>query len=137
MKPRCLLLMASAALLLCVNADAIAQQKASVNQAKRQRIFASETMNIGSSVVLSPKGRWLVLSIMESPGKASLWLQEVGGAPPTQLTTSGYWDANPQWSPSGDRLYFVSNRTAKPGDPAYYAMAVSFDPRTGRAQGEP
>ncbi len=137
MKPRRFYLAVSAALLLCVNVAASAQQEATGNQAKRHRIFASETMNIGANVALSPNGRWLVLSIMEASDKANLWLQEVGGGAPSRVTTSGHWDANPQWSPNGDRIYFVSNRPAQPGDPAYYLMALPFDAQTGKAQGEP
>ncbi len=103
----------------------------------RARLFSSETTDIAGSAVLSPDGSWVAFPIMDSPGTASLAVSRVGSGQVQRLTSAGRWDANPEWSPTGDKIYFLSNRPALSGDQNYYGMELSFDARTARAIGEP
>lgn len=104
---------------------------------ERVRLFSSTATDIAGSAVLSPDGKWLAFPVMDTPATASLAVLRVGDSTLHRLTAAGKWDFNPEWSPSGDRIYFVSNRPAAAGDQFYYAMALDFDPRSGRARGEP
>jgi len=45
--------------------------------------------------------------------KASLWIADVDGKNPRQLTSGAYRDTSPVWSPKGDSIVFVSNRPGK------------------------
>lgn len=101
------------------------------------RLFSDSATAVTGPAVLSPDGRWMVFPVMTSPAKANLVVVRVGGGEIQPLTSAGWWDLNPEWSPSGDRIYFLSNRAAAAGDQHYYGMEVGFDPATGRAVGEP
>ena len=105
--------------------------------ATRARLFSSETTDIAGTAALSPDGRWVAFSIMDSPGTASLAVSRIGSGEAQRLTPAGRWDADPEWSPMGDKIYFSSNRPALSGDQNYYGMELSFDARTARAIGEP
>ncbi|HYN79898.1 MAG TPA: hypothetical protein VES88_00235 [Gemmatimonadaceae bacterium] len=103
----------------------------------RTSLFSSETSDIAGSAILSPDGRWVAFSIMSSPATARLAVSRVGIGEAQHLTAAGRWDSNPEWSPSRRAIYFVSNRPAQAGDQNYYGMVLTFDPRRGRAIGEP
>lgn len=120
---------------LATAAPAFAQQ--SRGESGRVPLFASDSLDLQNRVALSPDGRWLAFSAMETPGTASLWIKPVGGGAPTRLTSSGRWDQDPVWSPAGDRLFFVSNRPARAGDQSSYGMVLPIDPASGRAAGVP
>lgn len=106
--------------------------------AERTRLFSDAGTNVAGPAVLSPDGKWVVFPVMTSPAKANLVVVRVGGGEIQPLTSAGSWDQNPEWSPAGDRIYFVSNRPAPPGDNQhYYGMELRIDPISGRAVGEP
>lgn len=113
----------------------VAQQ--SPQGAGRTRLFSEANTSIVGSALLSPDGKWVVFSAMENPSKASLSVTRIGSGETRRITSTGWWDMNPQWSPAGDRIYFVSNRPAPAGDPNYYLMEVRFDGSSGQAVGEP
>lgn len=103
----------------------------------RTRLFSDSATAVTGPAVLSPDGKWVAFPVMTSPAKANLAVIRVGGGEIQSLTSPGFWDQNPEWSPTGDRIYFLSNRAAATGDQRYYGMEVRFDPATGRAIGEP
>ncbi|MCR4339306.1 MAG: hypothetical protein NUW01_05400 [Gemmatimonadaceae bacterium] len=123
------------ALLLVGPFSAAAQQ--SPSSTEKTRLFSDSATAVTGPAVLSPDGKWVVFPVMTSPAKANLAVVRVGGEGIQPLTSAGSWDQNPEWSPSGDRIYFLSNRAAAAGDQLYYGMEVRFDPATGRAIGEP
>ena len=104
--------------------------------ADRQRLFSSDTLEVGNGASLSPDGRWLALSLLDNPRTASLWLQPAKGGALRRVTPAGKWDAQPQWSPDNKRIFFLSSRPARAGDQNYYVMMIPVDPKTGRAAGE-
>lgn len=126
---------------VCIAAAALcvaAATPAHAQQGDRVELFSSQEKNVRVDAALSSDGEWLALSIMDTPATASLWVLRVGIDTPARLTAAGHWDANPEWSPRGDALYFVSNREAAAGDLAdSYVMALAFDAASGRAAGEP
>jgi Tol biopolymer transport system component len=87
---------------------------------------------------LSPDGRWLVLSRRRSATEMSnsIWLLPASGGDPIRLTEDGAQDVLPVWAPSGDRVYFVSDRPAR-GESGTFVMALDIDPASGRAVGSP
>lgn len=103
----------------------------------RTRLFSDAQTAIGGPAALSPDGKWVVFQVMDSPSVSHLAVARVGGGPLQAITPADSWAQNPDWSPSGDRIYFLSNRPAAAGDQYYYGMEVRFDPATGRAVGEP
>ena len=49
--------------------------------------------------------------------KSHIWIIDVATGAATQLTSGDQWnDSDPQWSPDGTRIAFVSNRTGKEQD---------------------
>ncbi|MFQ5345179.1 MAG: TolB family protein [Mariprofundus sp.] len=58
---------------------------------------------------LSPDGRKVVF-VRETNGNYDLWMQTVDGSELVQLTDSPFGDFEPQFSPDGSKLLFVSNR---------------------------
>ena len=58
---------------------------------------------------VSPDGRKVVF-VRETNGNYDLWMQTVDGRELTQLTDSKFGDFEPQFSPDGNKLLFVSNR---------------------------
>ena len=123
------------ALIAATSSAAVAQQQQ--NTAGRVRLFSSETTDLAGPAALSPDGRWVAVVVMDSPATASIAVVRAGAQTPRRLTSAGRWDGNVQWSPSGRRIYFTSNRPAAPGDPNYYGMVLTFDPVSGRATGQP
>lgn len=60
---------------------------------------------------ISPDGSKVVFT-REVNGNYDLWMQQIDGGELVQLTDSTYGDFEPQWSPDGSKLVFVSNRDA-------------------------
>ena len=48
------------------------------------------------------------------------------------MLDSGYWDDKPHWSPDGQTIYFLSNRSG-----FFNVWGIRFDPARGRTIGEP
>jgi len=57
----------------------------------------------------SPDGR-LIVYLSNRDGYNHLWVVPVEGGEPTPLTSGPFVDYDPQWSPTGDRVLFVSSR---------------------------
>lgn len=67
------------------------------------------------AVALSPDGAAAVCSVTshsmeDNKGQTSLWLLPTDSASPRRLTSAGEKDANPAWSPTGDRIAFLAKR---------------------------
>jgi Tol biopolymer transport system component len=95
------------------------------------RLFSSDSLQM-SFPALSPDGRWIVFGTYEAY-KGNLWAVSTAGDEPIPLTTGPYGDYSAVFSPSGDRIAFLSNRPSGQGDPRPYVMTVPFDSRTGAA----
>jgi dipeptidyl aminopeptidase/acylaminoacyl peptidase len=86
---------------------------------------------------LAPDGRHAVCSVTRydverNEGRTALWLLDVAGAPPRQLTRCGARDGQPAWSSKGDRIAFVARREQdghKDESPQIYLI----DPAGGEA----
>ena len=64
----------------------------------------------------SPDGTRVVFTVRttnmeENKGETSLWLVETGGGEPRRLTAAEASDRDPQWSPDGRTVFFLSTRS--------------------------
>ena len=87
---------------------------------------------------ISPDGRWVAFSMKMPSGKASIWMASVPNGRPYQVTSNGYLDNGVlTFSPSGDRVFFISNRPTRDGSSVNYAMALPIDKQSGKPSGPP
>lgn len=110
------------------------------------RLYGSDSLDFSGLFVsgaISPDGRWLVYSRAETEtatpegGRMNLWIVPLDGSrDATRLTTGAYWDANPLWFPSGDRVLFRSSRPDLQGD-FQYLVTLDIDPATGTTRSVP
>lgn len=73
---------------------------------------------------LSPDGKWVVYAVSHTEDDkdyAALWLMNLADRSTRQITSGKHIDANPQWSPDGKRLAFISTRG---GAPQIYLMNI-------------
>jgi Tol biopolymer transport system component len=104
-----------------------------VYQPRLEQVSAVEQVSIAGAA-LSPDGRWWAYARKNADNTASLWAMPAAGGPSVRLTSDGYWDDAPSWSPDGDRIYFRSTRSARSGDD-FLGMVMAFDPVAGKAAG--
>lgn len=77
-------------------------------------VFNRDTMQLNMipgayDGTISPDGRKVVF-VRETNGNYDLWMQAIDGGELVQLTDSRFGDFEPQFSPDGSKLLFVSNR---------------------------
>ena len=61
------------------------------------------------SVRLSPDGRYVAFARTTAEGE-DVWVKELDDGPEYRLTFADALDFRPEWSPSGDSIYFISER---------------------------
>lgn len=59
---------------------------------------------------LSPDGRFLLYSATVDGSDYDLWLREFASGKLLHLTSDGYWDVEPCWSPVANRIVFSTSR---------------------------
>jgi Tol biopolymer transport system component len=104
-----------------------------VYQPRLEQVAAVDQVSIVGAA-LSPDGRWWAYARMNADNTSSLWAMPAAGGSSARLTSDGYWDDAPSWSPDGTRLYFRSTRSARSGDD-FLGMVMPFDPLAGKAAG--
>ncbi len=62
----------------------------------------------------SPDGKWLAYSLAKDDER-HLWIKQVEGGEPKQITVGKVEDGSPIWSPDGQELAFASLRGGAPG----------------------
>jgi len=76
----------------------------------------------------SPDGRYVAYS-SDRGGKFDVWVQQVSGGDPVQVTKRPGHNWQPDWSPD---VYFVSGRGG-----FFNVWGIHFDPAGGKPVGEP
>jgi Tol biopolymer transport system component len=67
-----------------------------------------------SGLSFSPNGQLIAYSLSDGE-EAHIWIKQVAGGDPTQVTKGKYQDTWPVWSSDGQELAFFSNRGDTPG----------------------
>jgi len=81
----------------------------------------------------SPNGRRIAYwGLRPGTGTRVVWTVPVEGGEPVAVTDGRAIDWNPVWSPDGEHLYFVSDRSR-----SMTLWRVRIDQRSGKVQGEP
>ncbi len=90
----------------------------------------------GSSPSWSPDGRWIAYFACTEDGNRNIWVVPTDGSEstpePVQVTFDPGGNWNPQWSPNGRFLYFLSMRLGVPN-----LWRVRFDSARGTPEGQP
>jgi serine/threonine-protein kinase len=111
--------------------------RASVYDADRAVLWVSRSGEEASPIMplgrydepaLSPDGERVALTITEPGGTPDLWVLDLARATRTRLTSRGGSDFGAVWTPSGDRVIYVSERPV---------FDIYWLPADGRAPGEP
>jgi Tol biopolymer transport system component len=101
-----------------------------------KRLFTVDSAQLREPTV-SPSGRWIAFTRVNSDdGTASIWMAAMADPKPFRITSAGYTDGWPSISPTGDKLFFVSNRPSRDAhSTAMYVMSVPIDKSTGQPTG--
>lgn len=85
---------------------------------------------------VSLDGKWVLFARTAAGPTSSLWMAAVADPKPFRLTSDGYIDRWPTLSPTGDRVFFVSNRPNRDSrSTAKFVMSIPIDKTTGRPAG--
>lgn len=102
-----------------------------------RKVFSSDSMSV-LYPTLSPDEKWLVFPASISNQETRLMIQPMAGGSPRQLAMAGGFHTQPRFTPSGDRLLFVSSLPQRNAtDGAAYLVSAPFDTRTGILTGPP
>ncbi|HUF51735.1 MAG TPA: hypothetical protein VMN60_12995 [Longimicrobiales bacterium] len=112
---------------------AMQEPSARTLNAKFTRLYGNDSIMINGPTALSPDGRWVVYGRQQDPRVQTLWIADTRTGSTHALLPPVGVDADPVWHPSGDRLFFLSDRTAPIPDLSFEVMTLSIDPATGRA----
>ena len=74
---------------------------------------------LATGAAFSPDGRRVAFSLSDAEGGSQLWVVNADGSGMRKLTDGYGINSSPTWSPSGDKIAFVSNRA---GSPQLYSM---------------
>ena len=93
-----------------------------------------------SDAQISPDGQRVayvrtVLDRERNDYRSSIWLVDVAGGEPVRFTTADARDSFPRWSPRGDWLAFLSNRSGK--DQVWLIHLVGGEAQPFAAEGSP
>jgi Tol biopolymer transport system component/DNA-binding winged helix-turn-helix (wHTH) protein len=82
----------------------------------------------------SPDQKWISFIAAKAieAGISTVFVVPASGGEWRRITEAKYFDDKPRWSPDGQRLYFVSNRTG-----FFNVWGIDFDPASGQPKGEP
>ena len=129
MRSRLLLIAATFALVFPVLA--CAQGSRGMPTPKYTKVLELDSISV-EMPSLSPDGRWIAFAGNTEGSNATwLWIIPAAGGKPVALTSGGYTDNAPVWSPGNDRIVFKSSRVGGA------LMTIAIDPGTGRAAGAP
>ncbi len=91
---------------------------ASPGTAQSDRLSASDIfdMEFATDPQISPDGEWVVYvrqfaDIMTDRRYSNLWILRADGSDHRPLTSGHFGDHTPRWSPDGERLAYISDRS--------------------------
>lgn len=100
-------------------------------------LLTVDSARIPNIPAVSPDGKWMVFSRAgDGPTSSSIWMAAVKDPKPFRLITGDHADSWPTFSPTGDRIFFLSNRQNRnSGSRATFVMSIPIDKATGSPTG--
>lgn len=100
--------------------------------APEMRVIASDARQNLYAAKNSPNGRWISFIARPDITRSTVFISPSAGGTWIRMTEGRYFEDKPRWSPDGQALYFLSNRTG-----FWNLWGRRFEPETGRPVGEP
>src|SRR5580765_8914280 len=105
-------------LLVSLSMTALAQSRRATDRCADKGTLNKETfmdMESVSNPAISPDGRQIVFTRswvdkVKDERVSNLWIVDVDGTRPRELTSGTWRDSQPVWSPDGKRIAFLSDR---------------------------
>jgi hypothetical protein len=79
------------------------------------RVLKSSPQGDPQNISVSPDGRFLVYDVPQADGRRDIYVMSLKDARETRLVDHAADDTVPIWTPDGQRVLFVSDRTGSPG----------------------
>ena len=95
---------------------------------KAKPVVISQEAGLNVGAATCPDGKSIALT-MTRDGNSEIYVMSTDGKNPIRITNSWGIDTSPAWSPTGDRLTFVSNRS---GSPQIYVTPAVADAQPTR-----
>lgn len=113
----------------------VAQGRLPLKLPNKATLLTLDSGRIGTAN-MSPDGKWIVFTKAAQGGSFAVWMASVEKPVPFRITADGFRDRFPAVSPTGDVIFFVSNRpTRDPQRGTGYVMSVSINKQTGQPSG--
>jgi len=100
---------------------------------RQMRVVTSHPTENLYQARFSPDNRWVSFIAAKAieAGISTIYVVPATGGEWRRITEGKYFDDKPRWAPSGQTLYFISNRTG-----FFNVWGIRFDPAAGEAVGE-
>lgn len=100
---------------------------------EQMRVIASDPERNLYQATFSPDQQWITFVAMSwTAGVSTVYVVGATGGQWTPISEGTFWDDKPRWSPDGQTIYFLSNRSG-----FVNVWGRRFNPTTGKPAGEP
>ncbi len=93
------------------------------------------TLALEGEPAFSPDGRMLAYTSGPDPLSRKIYVRNVAGGDAIRITSDGYDDVSPTWSPDGTRIAYVAQKTGEPCRIMVAAVPAGLVREAGRCSG--